>query len=82
MYWLYGNRMAKNPNILHLHMLIRQILSSKIRIFGQNPNLWQRCIIGRADAHSSHGVVSGCRVTLTHLIPGALVLKLISGDVS
>ena len=41
--WLYGNRMAKkNPNILHLYiMLIRQILSSKILILGQNPSFWQ-----------------------------------------
>ena len=43
MHWFYGNRMAKNPNILHLHMLIRQILSSKTLVLGQNPSFWQHC---------------------------------------
>jgi hypothetical protein len=40
MYWPYGSRWLKNPNILHLHMLIRQFSSSKILILGQNPRLW------------------------------------------
>ena len=43
MYWPYGNRWLKNPNMLHLHMLIRQFLCSKILILGQNPNFWQHC---------------------------------------
>ena len=46
MHWPYGNIMAENPNILYLHnhMLIRQKkFELKIRIFGQNPTLWQYC---------------------------------------
>jgi hypothetical protein len=43
MYWPYGSRWLKNPNILHLHMLIRQFSYSKILILGQNPRLWQHC---------------------------------------
>ena len=40
MYWPYGNRQLKNPNMLHLHniiMLMRQFISSKIhkiQVFG------------------------------------------------
>ena len=38
-----NNRMPEDPNILYLHMLIRQVLSSKILILGQNPSFWQHC---------------------------------------
>ena len=45
MYWPYGNRQLKNPNMLHIHMLMRQFSSSKILILGKNPNFWQHYIV-------------------------------------
>ena len=58
MYWPYGNRLAKNPNIFDLHMLIRQILSIKILILGQNQSFWKPC---RLYYHWISGWSSWCK---------------------